>query len=222
VALIGYGFLVCLIPAWLPGNASYFSILYGGAGFCLAFLLPPWRLTRKGRRLLHLTAVLLFCYACLGNSRRPLIGYESAFTGARAVAAGNVEEGRRLLAVAARQSIWLRTRWGTDRLAEARLRFGDDRVAQALQRLPAGSRVVLLWRDATLLYPYLLHGPHLDLHPVAAGRAPLPEVVETLRPGYLISVDQDLGQAVFDLGAQVVWSSSPRHPLRQGTLLRLP
>lgn len=50
VALLGYGYVVCLAVSWRPGNASHFTPVFVCGGVCLALVLPPWRITRRGRR----------------------------------------------------------------------------------------------------------------------------------------------------------------------------
>jgi hypothetical protein len=61
-ALIGYFLLVVLIPAWLPSNVRYFTLFFVCAGFTTAFLLPPWRMTRRRRHGLQLCALALMVY----------------------------------------------------------------------------------------------------------------------------------------------------------------
>ena len=47
----------------MPGNVRYFTIFFVCAGFTTAFLLPPWRMTRRRRRFLQLGAMALIVYA---------------------------------------------------------------------------------------------------------------------------------------------------------------
>lgn len=63
LVLVAYLFLVALIPAWLPGNVRYFTVFFVCAGFTTAFLLPPWRMTRRRRRFFQVGAVALIAYA---------------------------------------------------------------------------------------------------------------------------------------------------------------
>lgn len=65
LALLFYFFLIALILAWSPSNVRYFSIFFSCAGFCTAFFLPPWRLTRCGRRAVALICMGLMVYACI-------------------------------------------------------------------------------------------------------------------------------------------------------------
>jgi hypothetical protein len=63
LALGAYFLLVALIPAWMPGNARYFTVFFVCGGCTVAFLLPPWRMTHRRRRFLQLTAIALLAYA---------------------------------------------------------------------------------------------------------------------------------------------------------------
>ncbi|MCP4690197.1 MAG: hypothetical protein GY859_19245 [Desulfobacterales bacterium] len=73
LALLAYLYVVALVPAWLPENVRYFSILYACGGFTAAFLLPPWRIPRKGKRTLQCLGLLLLFHACLFHPFKPLI-----------------------------------------------------------------------------------------------------------------------------------------------------
>ena len=63
LCLTAYGGLVALIPAWAPGNVRHFTLFFVCAGFTTAFLLPPWRMTRRRRRVLQVSATALMAYA---------------------------------------------------------------------------------------------------------------------------------------------------------------
>ena len=63
LALGAYFLLVALIPAWMPSNVRYFTVFFVCGGCTLAFLLPPWRMTRGRRRFLQVTAIALLAYA---------------------------------------------------------------------------------------------------------------------------------------------------------------
>jgi hypothetical protein len=47
--LLAYGYVLVLVPAWSIQHPAFFSPLFACGGFMLAFLLPPWRFTRRGR-----------------------------------------------------------------------------------------------------------------------------------------------------------------------------
>lgn len=74
VALGAYVFLVTLIPAWLPGNARYFSVFFVCGGFCTAFTLPPWRFTLGKQRLLQVLCAVVLFYALWGTVFAPAGG----------------------------------------------------------------------------------------------------------------------------------------------------
>jgi len=64
LAMVGYGYLITLIPAWIPGNVRYFTVFYVCCGFMGAFFLPPWRFSRRGKRGLQMVSALLLIYSC--------------------------------------------------------------------------------------------------------------------------------------------------------------
>ena len=63
LTLGAYLLLVALIAAWMPGNARYFTVFFVCAGCTVAFLLPPWRMTRRRRRWLQIAAIALLGFA---------------------------------------------------------------------------------------------------------------------------------------------------------------
>ncbi len=67
IALIGYFYMIALIPAWRPENVRFFTLLFACSGYFSAFLLPPWRLTRARKSILHIACLLLLGYACWSN-----------------------------------------------------------------------------------------------------------------------------------------------------------
>lgn len=73
VALAGYVYIVALVIAWRPGNAQFFTIVFTCGGFCVSFLLPPWRFTTAGKKCLQVISILLLIYVCLFNVDKPLL-----------------------------------------------------------------------------------------------------------------------------------------------------
>ena len=65
LALSVYVALVSLIVAWMPQNARYFMPFYVCAGFMTAFLLPPWRMTKRRRWTLQGGCILILAYAVI-------------------------------------------------------------------------------------------------------------------------------------------------------------
>ena len=65
VALMGYFYVVTLTTAWMPGNARFFTLFYTCGGFCVAFLLPPWRFTKRGKQVIQAGSAVLLFYACV-------------------------------------------------------------------------------------------------------------------------------------------------------------
>jgi hypothetical protein len=59
VAWAGYLYLAALVISWATDNLIVLSPLYTANGFMVAFSLPPWRLRRRGMRLLQVLFALL-------------------------------------------------------------------------------------------------------------------------------------------------------------------
>ncbi len=73
LALAGYVYVIALAVPWMPGNASYFTVVFACGGFCVSFLLPPWRFSESGKKALQAISILLLFYACLFNTNTNLI-----------------------------------------------------------------------------------------------------------------------------------------------------
>lgn len=65
LAMLVYGLLIALIPAWRPANVQWLTPLFAGCGFFIAFFLPPWRIGRTGCRVLQVLSLGMWVYALL-------------------------------------------------------------------------------------------------------------------------------------------------------------
>ena len=65
LALSVYVALVSLIAAWMPQNARFFTTFFVCTGFMTAFLLPPWRMTRRRRWTLQALRILILIYGVI-------------------------------------------------------------------------------------------------------------------------------------------------------------
>lgn len=79
IALAGYVYVVALVVAWKPGNAEFFTIVFTCGGFCVSFLLPPWRFTSAGKKILQIISIMLLVYVCLFNANKPLLKLPEIF-----------------------------------------------------------------------------------------------------------------------------------------------
>lgn len=68
IAFFVYFYLVSLILAWAPGNARFFELFYVCAGFSMAFFLPPWRFTKRHKRMLQAAGCFLLFLTLLTAS----------------------------------------------------------------------------------------------------------------------------------------------------------
>ena len=67
VAWAGYLYLAALVVAWHAGGVALLTPLYAANGFVVAFSLPPWRLRRRGMRILQLAFALLMAWSLFGR-----------------------------------------------------------------------------------------------------------------------------------------------------------
>ena len=72
VAWTGYLYLAALVVAWHPGSLAALSPLYAANGFIVAFALPPWRLRRRGMRLLQIAFALLLAWSIVSAGWTPV------------------------------------------------------------------------------------------------------------------------------------------------------
>ena len=72
VAWTGYLYLAALVVAWHPGSLAVLSPLYAANGFVVAFALPPWRLRRRGMRLLQTAFALLLAWSIVSAGWTPV------------------------------------------------------------------------------------------------------------------------------------------------------
>ena len=106
VATVGYAYLVCLVGAWNGSNVRYFSPFFACSGFVIAFFLPPWRLTRRGKKLLQATAAVLLVHAMLFQADRPLIGWRHLLPAAQSLWRQDTPGMEQSMARAVRKSVW--------------------------------------------------------------------------------------------------------------------
>ena len=72
VAWMGYLYLAALMVAWHSGNLAVLSPFYAANGFVVAFALPPWRLRRRGMRLLQIVFALLLAWSVVSAGWMPV------------------------------------------------------------------------------------------------------------------------------------------------------
>jgi hypothetical protein len=159
VGLAGYIYLVSLIFAWEPGNVRLFTVLFACSGVFISFFLPPWRFGRGGKIAIQWVCGILFFYALIFNSLKPLVPVRKF---AEADLLRSMESPIRKTAHFDRiepQNIWLKTEWGRNRIAEARDYFGDFRVQEAASLLQQSTRVAYATDNLFHIYPYLLVNP---------------------------------------------------------------
>jgi len=63
LAWVAYLYVAALVANWHPANLAVLTPLFAAGGFVVAFSLPPWRLRRRGMRLLQIDFALLLAWA---------------------------------------------------------------------------------------------------------------------------------------------------------------
>jgi hypothetical protein len=225
VALIGYSFLVALIPAWQPENVRYFDVFFLCGSVCTAFFLPPWRLSRKGRRALMTIGAGLLVYAATGNEHKPAFTFPNGLVsrGAGANQAAPRHDGHRAARpIISAGGIWTVTDWGRKRFWAAPLIYGDNRLDAAGRLVDKTERLWLIYEDYSLTYPFLKRFP-------AAETAPLREITPRMlttpsgrRIAYLMFVDCSPPQWLDGGNGSLLWKAPLETARVPGALIQLP
>jgi hypothetical protein len=217
IALAVYFYLVTLIPAWLPGNAHYFTAFFVCGGFCIAYLLPPWRFTRFQKKGLQTLAVLMIGFSLLGNALRPVV----AFTTKNPISSHGPVRIFKSQPKDPWFNVWKDSRWGRDRLFEARRLFGDNRVTRIATLLPQNASVGIMASNSDWCYPFLLTNPKVNfvrLNHSATTHAARPN---SLALDYLLRLSSDPAPRFENLADRQIWVAPPQARI-QGYLLELP
>jgi hypothetical protein len=220
VALVGYFYLAALIPAWTPGNAGLFTAWFACAGYLVAFLLPPWRISARGHRVLQAVSLVMMFYALTLNVSKPAFGRK--FLGSDDPSGRlNSAELSLFLPDRFKTSIWLETRWGLDRWRRARQLFGDRRVEICSAALASGVRVGVLAQTAGQSYPFLAARPDVNFQWID------PEVygdigrLRRLQLGHVLFVDQEPLPAPAGAAVRVLWKADPTTSRLPGGLVQV-
>lgn len=215
LALVVYGYLVALVPAWQPGNARFFTPLFACAGFCVSFFLPPWRLTQSGRYLLQASCIGLLLYTAAMNTSKPLVGYGSWLA---AMYAGDNVVSCHPVIERAEHSIWKEVAGHRLQTAENHYLFGDDRVRRLSGLIGPGKSVGVVAARPERAYPLLMQWPGRRVVPLAP-----PVSADALRAsgiGYLLYLDSVPGPAPEGPTVKRIWSSGKKSAL-PGALFRI-
>jgi hypothetical protein len=202
LALVVYGYLVALVPAWQAGNAGYFTFFFVCGGFSTAFFLPPWRLTKTGMHLLQAMSLGLLIYAASMNAEKPLIGYagwlESLYPGDPIVSSRPVLQ-------RTRQSVWARAAQEACRFAECQSLFGDDRIQRLVELIQPDRPVGVFAVHPERAYPLLLHWRSRRIVPLP--EAISPSALRTIGLGYLLYLDSLPETGQVQPGLREIWRS---------------
>lgn len=200
IALVGYFFLLALIPAWLPENVRYFDVFFVCGGICIAFFLPPWRLSRNRRHVLVFICAGLMLYAAICNFHKPAFSWPFGKTGG---------------------SIWQTSGWGLNRSFAADNAYGDDRLERTLALADSGEGIWLAYSEFPLAYPFLLNLPSARIISVTEIT---PRVLDRLRdggPDLLVFIDAPLPSWIEKDFEKTIWPKATGTQRRPGGLVKI-
>jgi hypothetical protein len=221
VALIGYFYLVSLIVGWAPGNAAYFMRLFVCGGVCIAFLLPPWRITRVRRRVLQTLCFLLLVYTLAFNTGKPVAGSRLLQASQDLPPQMNLPEAYRPVLSSIGSSVWTLSDFGRNRWVYARRLFGDNRIPAWTARMPAGARIAVVAQNESLAYPFLLAAEEMHIMVVSPDALPDMERLRILAPEYLAYLDCTPVNLPPGTTHTTLWQADPAVAHFPGTLLRI-
>ena len=200
IALIGYLFLVSLIPAWHPENVRYFSMFFVCGGICISFFLPPWRMTRNRRRVLVFISGCLLLYAGIYNNAKPAFGWPS-----------NGKIG----------SIWQASKWGLNRSWSARNIFSDNRLEVVQSLVPENTPFWLIYTDFSFTYPFLLNYPHARLIRLADFKPEIKEKLHEKNAKMIMFVDCPPPSWLQNRGLITLWTNPVENQNLPGSVVQI-
>ncbi|CAB5092198.1 hypothetical protein D3OALGA1CA_4165 [Olavius algarvensis associated proteobacterium Delta 3] len=213
IALTVYVYILCLVPAWMPGNAWLFTSFFVCSGFCIAFFLPPWRLTSTAKLTLQVVSILLLVYAATANTMKPLISLEGLL-----VKSPDSEAFADLPRSAwAKQSIWRNIPTSDRQMAMAAHVVGDDRLSIIDRSIQSGNRVGLVGDVSDWLVPLLISRPDVHFFRAPAGVQSSDMMALAGHVDYLVYVNRPPPTGI---PGQIIWEAPPdaKYP---GAIIRL-
>jgi len=213
IALTVYVYILCLVPAWLPGNARLFTSFFVCSGFCIAFFLPPWRLTSTAKLTLQVVSVLLLVFTATANTMKPLTSLEGLL--AKSPDAAAFTDLPR--SAWAKQSIWRNIPASDRQMVMAGNVVGDDRMSTIDRSLRPGSRVGLVEDLPDWLYPLLISRADVRFFRVPTGPDGLDTSAISGHLNYLFFVNRPPPDGI---PGEIVWKT-PAAARFTGALIRL-
>jgi hypothetical protein len=224
VALVGYVFLVFLIPAWRSVNVRFFDVFFLCGSVCTAFFLPPWRVNRRGRRLLTAISAALLVYAAAFNEHRPALNLAAVWAQPSAPIgpSSRPQAGAgHLGAVRPAGSIWSVSQWGRNRYWPAALVYGDDRLDSVDRLIAEPQRLGLVYAEQALIYPFRRRFPAAMVLARSTIDPPALASLRNRRIAYLMFVDCQPPRWLGPPGGRFLWRAQGDTARLPGALLRL-
>ena len=201
IALTVYVYILCLVPAWLPGNAGFFTIFFVCSGFCIAFFLPPWRLTSTAKQTLQVVSILLLVYAAACNTMKPVINLEG-FLAKSPTKEAFTDQPK---SVWAAQSVWQSIRESNWQMMMAGKVVGDDRLSILDRSFQTADRAVLVADAVDWIYPFMLARPEVRFWRIPANADASDLMALTGHVDYLVVASRRPSGGI---PGQMIWKAS--------------
>ncbi|MFP4317738.1 MAG: glycosyltransferase family 39 protein [Phormidium sp.] len=152
LTLISFLFIFCMSSAWSAYKIRMLVIFFACSGPCVSNFFDRLTINRRGKKSLFLGAslasILILFYVCLYEQDLPVL---------------NSHDPRKL---SIRDSYWVQSDWGRDRLYSPNQFYGDERLKTLAEFFPEGSRVGFFSQNLTRLYYYFLHIPQVEFESI--------------------------------------------------------
>ncbi|MFB2835462.1 hypothetical protein [Floridanema evergladense] len=209
LTLLTYVFILCYTLTWTPFHNRYLSIFFGASGGCVAYFIQIFESKKILLRIVKYISILILFFACSVNAAKPFITLDKTIFTNSNINAINLPY------VIFKNSIWGKTKLGTNRLYYAEVFFGDSRVKESIKLLPRGARVALVAEETTWVYNYLLQNPQVKFTPVPQNELES----KALNFDYILCLDVQCKFNLTDLNKTVLWTSSSS--AKKGQLIRI-
>ncbi len=152
LTLISFLLIFCMSSAWSAYKIRMIVIFFACSGICVSNFFARLTINETGKKFLFLgtslASILILVYVCLYEQDLPVF---------------NSHNPRRL---SIRDSYWVQSNWGRDRLYSANKFYGDERLKTLAEFFPQGSRVGFFSQNLTRLHYYFLHIPQVEFESI--------------------------------------------------------
>lgn len=212
LTLLGYIFILSYVLVWNPFHNRYVSLFFVASGGCIAYLINLFKHRKYLLKLIKYTSILILFIACSINAAKPLISLSpDTYIGANI----NIFN---FPYVIFKESIWGKTKLGTNRFYYAENFYGDSRVTNFMKLVPSGSQVALVTEGhmaSTWVYHYLLYNPQVKFTPIIKPKLES----KNLKFDYILCAELQCQFKQTNSNKTILWTAEPS--AKKGQLIRV-